>query len=642
MFAVPPRTAGVDAEVSMLILLFAIVCGLLGEGLEVARLRYAGVAMPGLGLCVTLALAYAAAGGIAALAASFWGGGRARRMKTAAALFAVFVIVPWANFAVLPAAGSLTSIAGTLGFVVLAVALGWVAASLPRVTAVATLVLAVVAHLPSAAHLETPGGGEAASAKGKPNLLLILVDTLRADHLGAYGYQRPTSPRMDDLARQGVRFERAIAQAPWTKPSVASLFTGRYVHDHGVIRNLDALGNDLPTLATLLDDAGYRTAAFSANPWITPEFRFSRGFDEFESGRAMGPQLTNLYRTVRRGESLLKRAGLRLPLSRWVFRWAGRSNSGNAERDEAQVAEVVEWLRRVEGETPFFLYVHMIGPHDPYDPPAEFARAFARSAAPAPRMPPPRVQTHFEKAKALEDPKLTRLIDQYDAAIAHADSLVGRILDQLAASGLAEDTIVILTSDHGEEFYEHGNWRHGNQLYDEVVRVPLLIRVPGGPRGAVREDPAMLIDLVPTVLGLLRIEAAAGELAGLAGRALFPAPEEAGQATLSEHWWFEGGTYVAQAVGRGGWKLKSARDEANGRQAEELYDLRRDRREERDLLAAKDYDEADLAALRHLLAGFGAAEVRVGAQGQDSLDGIDAATRDRLRALGYLGNGEED
>ena len=582
--------------------------------------------MPSTALCLTLLVSYAAIGAGCLVAASVLGG---KRIRSAAALFAIAVLVPWANFELLPAAGSFTSIAGSVAVAVIAGLFGWGLAAFPRMSAGLILLLAAVANFPFG---RAAGGGieaETMVASGKPNLLLILVDTLRADHLGVYGYERPTSPRIDGFAEQATRFDRAVAQAAWTKPSVASIFTGRYVHRHGVTRSLDALGDDLPTLAEVLRRAGYRTVAFSANPWITPEFRFSRGFDEFESGRAMGPQLTNLYRTARRIESLSKRTGLRLPLSGWVFRWAGRENSGNAERDEAQAASVIEWLRSADQKQPFFLYVHMIGPHDPYDPPREFAEAFARSSSPAPRLPPPRVQTTFEHAESLDREDLVRLIDQYDAAIAHADSLVGQMLDQLAALGLAEDTVVVVTSDHGEEFYEHSNWRHGNQLYDEVVKVPLLFRIPGGDRGVVRHDPAQLVDILPTALDLLGVDAPDGT----DGRALFPEPPSVDQATLSEHWWFDGGNYVAQAVARSGLKLQSTRDQGKGRESEELFDLFHDRHERTNLLDADGYPESDLAALRALLGQLGGSGV---SEDRETLEEIDPTTRERLRRLGYF------
>ncbi len=613
----------------MLILVFAIACGLLGEALETSRLLVAGIAMPAMGLRLTLLVAYSALAAATYAFATFF----ANRTKVAGALFAIAVLLPWANFEFLPAANSFSSIAGSLAVTVGAAAAGWILASFPRATFATIVLAALVANYPGSAPAGSGGGAASIAARGKPNLLLILVDTLRADHLGVYGYDRPTSPRMDGLALQGIRFDRVVAQASWTKPSVASLFTGRYVHDHGVIRSLDALGDDLPTLAQLLDEAGYRTAAFSANPWITPEFHFDRGFDEFESGRAMGPQLTNLYRTVRRGESLLNRAGLRMPISGWVFRWAGRGNSGNAERDEGQAASVVEWLQNVDRTKPFFLYVHMIGPHDPYDPPEEFSKAFARSSMKAPRLPPPRVQTTFDRAAELAPSKLERLIDQYDGAIAHVDSLIGRMVEQLSDSGLADDTIVILTADHGEEFYEHGNWRHGNQVYDEVVRVPLVIRVPGGEGGEVRHDPAMLVDILPTALGLLGVDGG-DEIAALDGRALFPEPASTDQVTFSEHWWFAGGKYVAQAVSRSGGKFHRTVDEGRGRESEEFYDLREDSGERHNLIEDGRARKADLATFRGLLDEFGRDGV---GDGRDSLDEIDPTTRDRLRRLGYFG-----
>jgi len=614
------------------VILFAVVCGLFGEALELGRLRAAGLPIPGVGLRVTLFAAYAATGVAASLLASLAG---SRRWKAAAALFAIALVVPWANFELLPAAGSARSILGSVAVALVAGVVGWWVAAVPRAATIAALALAIAANVevPSSLIASKPSGPDAISAVGRPNLVVVLIDTLRADHLGVYGYDRPTSPRLDAFAREGVRFERTVAQAPWTKPSVASLFTGRYVHRHGVIGSLDALDSDLPTLATVLQAAGYQTAAFSANPWITPEFRFDRGFSEFESGRAMAAQLTNLYRTVRRVENVLKRVGLSVPLGTWVFHWAGRENTSNRDRDEAQARAVVDWLGKVGGEAPFFLYVHMIGPHDPYDPPEEFARAFARSTDEAPTLPPARVQTVFEKAEPLNADTLTRLVDQYDAAIAHADSLVGSILDQLAASGLAASTAVIVTSDHGEEFYEHGNWRHGNQLYDEVVRVPLLIRGPGVERGVVRSDPAMLVDILPTALALVDVKPSAEVLADVDGRSLLPAPGGLEPSTFTEHWWLQGGTYVAQAIERGGLKLQTARDEGRNRAGEQLYDLRRDAAETENLLEGGTFAASELEELRALLATRSGTEIRGSG---DTLNEIDPETRERLRNLGYL------
>lgn len=615
----------------MLILLFAAICGLVGEGVEVWRLRSAGLAMPGLGLRLTLFGLYAAAGGGAAFLAAVFG---RRRWRLAAALFAVVLIVPWANFDLLPDAGSTRSIVGSLAIAAVAAVFAWGMAGIPRLSATVLVSIALAGNLSWPQRSLSPAVRQT-DAGDRPNIVLFLVDTLRADHLGAYGYERPTSPNMDRLAGQGVRFERVVAQAPWTKPSVASMFTGRFVHGHGVVRSLDTLPTDLPTLAGVLSSVGYRTAAFSANPWITPEFRFDRGFAEFESGRAMGPQLTNAYRAVRRSEAVLKRVGLTLPVSGWLFRWAGRDNVSNTARDAALTRSVIEWLDSTRKDTsPFFLYIHMIGPHDPYDPPESFARAFARSEREPEQLTPPRVETSFERAQELPADRLTRLIDQYDAAIAHADSLVGTMLDEIDRRGLADNTVIVLTSDHGEEFYEHGNWRHGNQLYDEVVRVPLLVRDPRGPRGSVRSDAAMLIDVMPTLLTLAGI--GSEDTPEMDGRPLFSGTEPGQRPTFAEHWWFEGGNYVARAVEVGGLKLISAHDEGRGRSGEELYDLRSDAAERFDLLSGGTAPEGQLADLRQVMGHLGGVGPR---EAVATLDGIDAATEERLRRLGYLGDG---
>ncbi len=612
----------------ILLIAFAVTCGLLGESFEIARFLSSGVEAPGAGLRLTLVVAYAALAASALVLATLLVSQRERRLKLASAAFAVAVLVPWVNFEYLPAAGSAASIVGSAAALVVACGLGWLMASMPRLSSTAIVLSAVFLNLWPTASDETVSTSGTGSAGNRPNVVVILIDTLRADHLGIYGYERPTSPRIDAMAKQSVVFDRAIAQATWTKPSVASLFTGKFVHGHGVIRSRDALGADLPTLATVLNGAGYRTAGFSGNPWITPEFRFSRGFEEFEAGRAMGPQLTNLYRTVRRVERLLKRLGAGLPLSKTIFRWAGRTNMGNAERDHVLTTSVLEWFEDVDQERPFFLYVHLIGPHDPYDPPQDFADAFARSDAAARHLPPARVQSVFERAEALGETDLERLVDQYDAAIAYSDSLVGRIIDRMERLALLNDTIVVLTSDHGEEFYEHGNWRHGNQLYDEVVRVPMIVRFPDRRSGR-RMDPAMSVDLLPTLIGVLDLDESAA--AAFDGRRLFPAPETTDQVTFSEHWWFLGGTYVARTVGREQLKLHETNDRGRGRDLAELYDIGADPGELDNILSHRGATEAvgDLRAELH----------RIGGEADESagpgVGSLDEQTTERLRRLGY-------
>jgi arylsulfatase A-like enzyme len=395
------------------------------------------------------------------------------------------------------------------------------------------------------------GGADKTAGATLPfNVVVVLIDTLRADHLGAYGYERPTSPQFDALARQSVLFERTVAQAAWTKPSVASLLTGRFVKHHGVVSSRDALNPDLTTLAETLGGRGYRTAAFSSNPWITPEFRFDQGFDQFESGRAMGAQLTSLYKLLKRVDRVLSGAsGRRTDLAGTVF-WGSSGNLGNSERDRLLTDAATDWIGR-QGADPFFMYLHLIGPHDPYNPPAEYVRPFREptwDGAPGPTKPPARVQTIFDQADPLGDAERAALMAQYDGAIAFADAQLGRIVEALRSTGALDRTLIVVTADHGEEFYEHRNWRHGNQLYNEVVHVPLLFRLPERLPAARRNDVSMLVDVFPTVVNLVDGSAPAD---GLDGRALFAAAAAPVPPAYAEHFWFDGGRYVSRMDERG-------------------------------------------------------------------------------------------
>ena len=425
--------------------------------------------------------------------------------------------------------------------------------------------------------------------------------------------------------------ERTTAPAAWTKPSVASLMTGVFVHKHGVISSRDALGTDQPTLAEEMRRRGYRTVAFSSNPWITPEFRFDRGFDDFESGRAMSAQLTNLYKLLRRVDRLLAAHGAATNFSGWAF-WGASGNLSNSVRDRLLTDEAVDWIGR-QGADRFFLYVHLIGPHDPYDPPTEYVRKFREpdwDGRVDRKVPPPRVQTIFDSAAPLDEHDRSALIAQYDAAIAYADVQLGRLIDALRGTGQLDHTLVVVLADHGEEFYEHHNWRHGNQLYNEIVHVPLVFRLPGRLESSRRDDLSMLVDVFPTILDLVDHSPAEK---GLDGRALFAATANEGTPTAyAEHWWFEGGTYVSRMVRQGALKLQETHDEARGQERTELYDLAGDAPEQRNLLENPSaVSENGVGELQALLARFGD---KVSVASAVSVD-VDQSTKERLRQLGY-------
>lgn len=614
------------------VLLFAVVAGALAESFEVLRIQIGGIAPPGWSLRGALFLAYAMiAGGLAVGARLAL---RRGALALAAVLFAAVVIVPWLNFAYLPRAGSAASLLGS-GAALLALALLVpLLLRLPRLTIGAALLVIAVAN--GGALLGGRDAAPAALVAERPppfNVVVVLIDTLRADHLGAYGYDKATSPVFDRLAAQAALFEGVTAQAPWTKPSVASLMTGRFVHHHGVVTSRDAMGDDLPTLAEAMQQRGYRTAAFSGNPWITPEFHFDQGFAEFESGRAMGPQLTVLYRLLRRTDRALERRGARLDLARRAF-WGTSANIGNSERDQALTDAAVQWIGAQTPDQPFFLYVHLIGPHDPYDPPIEYVRRFREpgwDGRKGPTKPPARVQTDFETAAPLDPAEHAALIAQYDGAVAFSDDQLGRLVEALRANGQLDRTLLVVTADHGEEFYEHGNWRHGNQLYNEVVHVPLMFHLPGQLPAGRRTDLAMLVDVFPTLVAL--VDGKSAEEQGVDGRPLFAADATTIPATaFSEHWWFDGGTYSSRMVRTGDMKLKESRDESKGQEKTELYDLATDASEQRNLLENPTaVRENELGELQGLLARFGdkvsvASAVKVK---------VDQSTEERLRQLGY-------
>ena len=610
--------------------MFGAVCGVLAEATEVLRIQTGGIAPPGWELRSALFVGYAVVGvALWTLAALL---SRRRALPLAATGFVLFLVLPWLNFSVLPRFGSLRSVLGNAAAVVLIGLAVPLLARLRRTLVVAVLVLGLAVNLRpllAAGRAGTSGGPEQRAAVPF-NVMVVLIDTLRADHLGAYGYTRPTSPNFDALARDSVLFERTTAQAAWTKPSVASLMTGVFVHKHGVISSRDALGTDHATLAEEMRRRGYQTVAFSSNPWITPEFRFDRGFDAFKGGRAMEAQLTNLYKVLRRTDRALAAHGVRTNFSGWAF-WGTSANLSNSERDRLLVDSAVDWIEE-PGNDGFFLYVHLIGPHDPYDPPIDYVRKFREPGWDGRvdrKIPPPRVQTVFDTADPLAEPERQALIAQYDAAIAYSDAQLGRLLDGLRQTGKLDRTLVVVLADHGEEFYEHRNWRHGNQLYSEIVHVPLAFRLPGKLSPGRREDLSMLVDVFPTIVDLVDRSPVAK---GLDGRALFAGTDSGTPVAFAEHWWLEGGTYVSRMVQQGGLKLQESRDETRGQERAELFDLERDGLEQRNLLENPNaVSENGLGELQSLLARFGD---KVSVASAVAVD-VDQSTKERLRQLGY-------
>jgi arylsulfatase A-like enzyme len=483
--------------------------------------------------------------------------------------------------------------------------------------------LAAMAVVLAAAAVGATGGGRGAApppadrpaATGRPNLVLVVIDTLRADHLACYGYHRPTSPVLDALAARGLLFEHAYAQSSWTKPATASLLTGRSPTEHQTLSETARLPDAEVTVAERLRAHGYRTAMLSANPWITPEYGFDQGADEFVSiYDERFVRVTLLMQGLRRVSAL---TGGRLPLYNRI-KYLVLGELSTTARDTRLVDLALAWLERRPLE-PFFLYLHMMSPHHPYDPPPPFDRFVPdRSHAPV-RNHPRKSYRFFEQGDPLPDAALADMVARYDGDVLYADTELGRLLAGVDRLRLRESTAIVVTADHGEEFFEHRNWGHGQSLYNELVRIPLVVSAPGHAAPHRVTPPVSHADVVPTLLAL----AGAPPGAGLRGRNLL-APSATDPPAVSELLYRYG---TSRSVVRRDDKLVLT--EQGERHAAELFDLGTDPTERRPLPTT----DPRAASLTAVLDEHVALATRARSRPTDVA--VDDDTRTNLRALGY-------
>lgn len=452
---------------------------------------------------------------------------------------------------------------------------------------------------------ETPGTRvavrvRAASQGPGPNVLVYVVDTLRADALGAYGAARPT-PAFDALAREGTLFEDALAPAPWTLPSSTSLLTGRDVRSHGVATGTDVLPPDVATVATSFRQAGYTTIAFSANPWFGDRHGLNRGFLEF----------------IR------------------ISRPLGARGAENGQTSALINDALLPWLEDNAAER-FLVYVHTMDPHQPYTPPIEAESALDLGWRPGDRRwKLARAPSEGRGRGRLGDverlqPKAARSILEvsrklYDATVVGWDAQLARLVETLRSLGVLDDTILVVTSDHGEEFGEHGLSGHGQALYQELLHVPLLIRYPPSvPAGARVSTPVGLVDVASTVRAL-------------AGLPPDEAPESLnlgrdwGSSPSSRAFFAERRTILTPVAGlpeldavvEGDLKLIRRLDT---RGADELYDLAADPGETHNLASKRTEDRRRLGALL---------DGETPSRGRNAAAPLDDEMREQLRSLGY-------
>jgi len=431
-----------------------------------------------------------------------------------------------------------------------------------------------------------------------PNLLLITLDTTRADHCSVHGYERDTTPELRRLAEQGARFDRAYAPSPSTAPTHASIFTSLHPLEHGLVKNGLRLDGRFDTLAERLARRGYETAAFVSSFVLNRKFGFAQGFDVYDD------------KFERKDASVW-----------WVERWWGfEVPEGFDRRADETTMRANRWLIHREGDRPFFLFVHYFDPHAPYDPPERFASRF-RGEGP--------------------QGSVDEVVSRYDAEIAFADAQIGRLLETVKHLGIAEETLIVVAGDHGEGLAQHGHMYHGDYIYEEAVRVPLVFRWPGRILPArVIEAPVQVNDLTPTILDLLGIPGT-----NLEGRTL--APALVGDAGLdAEHpLYFQTDRqlssqrfrYLDSTVGSdwsigerfgirlGRWKYS----EDWGRESQELFDLAEDPEESRNLALELPDRTAELSRrLREWRRSDTAAAATSARMSEDDIA--------RLRALGYV------
>jgi arylsulfatase A-like enzyme len=433
-----------------------------------------------------------------------------------------------------------------------------------------------------------------------PLVVLILVDTLRRDSLSCYGGERPT-PAIDELAARGTRFEQAISSSGWTLPAAASILTGGAPPVHqarGKKTRLTPISPDVPTGAELLSKAGVRTLAFTNAAFVNPLLGLTRGFEVTSHHHAYNQD-------IRRADATI----------------------------DAALAELAQ-----DDGRPTFCLVHLFDPHLDYDPPGEFAQVYVDGLADATRplrwedcstvLPGRRERVSPEHA--------ARVRAAYDAEIAFVDLQIGRLAAELARRGDGRRTTIVVTADHGEEFWEHGAFEHGHSLYDELVRVPLVIASNDGERHAsVVDTPVRTLDLLPTILDLFGL----APPPAMEGRSLLPILR--GEDRVARSAVLDSTLYGRDKVALRTERHKLILDrDPRAEDALELYDWVADPLEQRNLAAA----EPDLAArlkaeLEARLAAYAAraAELRPG-ELQDLSPANQAEIERQLDALGYAGD----
>ena len=455
------------------------------------------------------------------------------------------------------------------------------------------------------------------NAQNRVPVILITLDTVRADHLSSYGYSRLTSPNIDEIANEGIRFINAICQVPLTRPSHFSIFTGRYPYSHGLLDNFSVTPKGLPLLSKKLSDEKYHSAAFVSSAILNSSFNTKFGFEKYYD---------KIVNVTFDGNLLI------LKNLRYFGLIEIKAENSAAETNQ----KVFEWLEENTNQ-PFFIWIHYFDPHTPYSPISEYRKLFSEKNYDL------KYLYDYQWEKENYDPKsktvqvskeiIKYATAMYDAEIRYLDHNVGLLFKKLKKLNLYDKSLIILTADHGESF-EHGYYfDHGDRLYESLVRVPLIIKFPFNKwKGKIVEDQIETVDLAPTILDVLDLK----PLAGAEGRSRM----DLISGVVPSNWHHKEYSF-AQTPFRGGFYFKAKElvclrtnqwkfliNLRTGK--EELYEIGNDSKEERNLI------DTHLTVLKKFHSKF--SELKENAHinkiDQNKIE-IDDATMEKFKSLGY-------
>jgi len=427
----------------------------------------------------------------------------------------------------------------------------------------------------------------------KPNVILISIDSLRADHLGTYGYSRATSPNIDALADESVVFENAVSTTSWTLPAHISMLTSRFSEAHGVTGAGNSLANSATTLPEIFQENGYATAAVVSGPFLNRRFGFSQGFDAYDDETVSFAAINDSHQ------------GVTSPLT------------------HQRALEILDHV----ADKPFFLFLHYWDVHYDYAPPSPYDGMFdpgysgditANSFI------------HNDEIRRDMDPRdLEHVVALYDGEIAYTDFYLGELFDELKRLDLWDNTMIVLTSDHGDEFFEHGNKGHRNTLYGELLDVPLIVKLPQNRRGGQRvSNLAGIVDIAPTMLDVAGLPPLEGGNGGSLLARMNESEESMGRV------YFADVDRRLKSVVAGRTKLIAHwRRESGEEMAVELYDLNRDPAEQLDL---SDQEVQQVVRLRRALrAWVRSAREQAKHLGESGFE-QDPELMRTLKSLGYI------